>query len=478
MTDITLVNLNMLFVRHGERVERELHVPLGPLYLVTALERAGLSVDLRDYQLVDATDPFDLGAFLDFVANPARIVGISCMANLLPFAVLATRALRERYPDRVLILGGVGPTSVEEKILSRFPWIDVICRGEAEASAPVLLEALIKARGLDSVPGVSFRDNGGVKHNPAPPRFNNLDALPPPAWHTVDLKRYAGYGVMTSRGCPYPCTFCSVAPIWNHESYLRSPDNIVAEMSHLNHEFGVDMFLFQDEYFVGSKARVMKFCGELRRAKLDAQWKAFARVDLVDREAIQAMADAGCVELRFGIESGSDRILQTIKKGFTTRQAIETVAMSSKIMPRTDTFFMWGFPSETIEDFSQTLFQMVSFRMMGVRVLPSLLSLLPQTEIFRSLDSKTRLEFCSHLLPEFVLTGHESISDDGQVSIDRHQDFFDLIQANPDIFPGFFHADIAHNVQPKLEMLRQFGFYAKPKVATAKTESCGAHSPS
>ena len=94
----------------------------------------------------------------------------------------------------------------------------------------------------------------------------------------MDLARYKGYGMMTSRGCPYPCTFCSVAPVLNLESYSRSARNIVAEMEFLNREAGVDLFLFQDEFFVSGKRQVMEFCAELGRRGLGVQWKAFGRV--------------------------------------------------------------------------------------------------------------------------------------------------------------------------------------------------------
>ncbi len=363
--DITLVNLNMLFMRYGEEVERELHVPLGPLYLTRALEDAGFAVDFRDYQCVESEEPFDMGVFLDFLADPAPVIGLSCMANLLPFTMLAMRALRRRYPDRTLVLGGVGATAVEEKVLTRAPWIDVISRGEAERTGPELLAALRRGGDLSGVRGISFRRDGRIVHTPDRERITDLDSIPFPAFQRVELKRYAGYGMMTSRGCPYPCTFCSVAPVWNLESYSRSPRNIVDEMEFLHRAAGVDLFLFQDEFFVSGKPQVMRFCDELDRRGLNVQWKAFGRVNLVDEEMMRAMAATGCVELRFGIESGSDRVLQEIKKGFTAAQSLEVVPKAIPIFPRVDAFFVWGFPFETMEDFGQSLFQMVSFRMLG-----------------------------------------------------------------------------------------------------------------
>ncbi len=473
--DITLVNLNMLFMRYGEQIERELHVPLGCLYLTRALEDAGFEVDFRDYQRCPSDEPFDLEVFLSFLENPAPIIGLSCMANLLPFTLLAAEALRQRYPQSTLVLGGVGSKSVEDKILTRFPQIDIICRGEGEITGPELVAALKNKSDLSKVNGVSWRSQGEVVHNPDRQRITDIDAIPLPAFHKIELSRYAGYGMMTSRGCPYPCTFCSVAPVWNLESHSRSPQSIVGEMKLLHDEAGVNLFLFQDEFFLSGKSHVMDFCRELGSSKLDIKWKAFGRVNLVDEDLMRAMAGSGCVELRFGVESGSDRILERIRKGFNTAAVLDLIPKAIDIFPRTDVFYVWGFPFETMEDFNQTLFQMVSFRMMGARILPSLLALLPQTELYKEFEGKVKLEFCPYLLPEFLLTGHE-VCRAGEVEIpERHRRFFDLIIQNPDIFPGFFHINLAENVLPKLELLRQFGFYPDPQGSDA--ESCGAHSP-
>ena len=477
--DLTLVNLNMLFMRYGEEIERELHVPLGCLYLTRALEDAGFGVDFRDYQTCDTGDPFDLDVFLEFLRDPAPVIGLSCMANLLPFSILAIRALAQRYPDRTIVLGGVGSKAVERQVLDRFPWVRIIARGEGERTAPDLLAALTDARDLASVPGISYRTNGRVVHTPDRPRITQLDTIPFPAFEKIDLSRYAGYGMMTSRGCPYPCTFCSVAPVWDLESHSRSPANIVDEMKHLHDAAGVDLFLFQDEFFVSGKRQVMAFCRELRRRGLGVEWKAFGRVDLTDEEMMHAMADCGCLELRFGIESGCDRILELTKKGFTAAECLALIPKAVEIFPRVDAFYIWGFPFETMEEFNQSLFQMVSFRMMGARILPSLLSLLPQTEIYREWSPRVALEFCPYLLPEFVFTGHE-ICHGSQVELpDKYAEYFRLIQDNPDIFPGFFHIDLAGNVLPKLQLLRQFGFYPQPEPhpQDPNTESCGAHSP-
>ncbi|MBN1421549.1 MAG: cobalamin-dependent protein [Planctomycetes bacterium] len=475
MPDITLANLNMLYVRYAGSVDRERHVPLGPLYLVRALEDAGFDVDFRDYQTWESDDPFRIDSLLEFLADPADVIGISCMANLLPFAILAMRELRARYPEKTLILGGVGPAAVERKVLERFPWIDIIARGEGERTVPKLL-ATLRAKGdLAGVRGISFRRDGAIIETPKGARIRDLDSIPFPAFHRVNLGDYEGYGMMTTRGCPYPCTFCSVAPIWDHEYTVRSNADLIEEMEILHRVAGVDLFLFQDEFFVSSPGRVQSFCRDLEASKLDVRWKAFGRINLTDDATMRAMARAGCVEIRYGVESGSDRVLEETRKGFRSADAVDVVAKAVDLFDRCDAFYIWGFPFETMEDFHRSVFQMVSFRMMGARILPSLLCLLPQTGLFEAWSGRLPLEFCRELFPEYMLTGHEVVGK-GRIDIRaEHRAIFDFIEENPDIFPGFFHFDLEGNVRPKLRVLQEFGFY--PAEAEPPTESCGAHSP-
>ncbi|MCP4678001.1 MAG: B12-binding domain-containing radical SAM protein [Deltaproteobacteria bacterium] len=480
MSDITLVNLNMLFVRYSDTYDKELHLPLGLLYLTTVLEDAGFDVDFRDYQMCPADDPFDLDVFVDFLADSAPIIGLSCMANLLPFTILAARRLKERYPDHTIVLGGVGAKAVEEKVLNRFPWIDLIAHGEAERAVVPLVEALGNGGDVSDVPGVFYRKKDGqIACNPPPARIDKLDTIPRPAYHKVDLAAYDAYGMVSSRGCPYKCSFCSVAPVWNHKCHFRSGEDVVAEMKELHEAAGVELFLFQDEFFVSSKKAVMRFCDALKKSELKVRWKAFARVDIADQELMEAMVGTGCLEIRFGIETGSERMLEHTHKGFTPDMAVDVVSRATQLFPRVDTFFVWGYPDETMDDFYLSLFQMISFRLMGARILPSLLCLLPQTELFRSLTPEQlgRLEFCEELLPEYVITGHE-VCRVGSISIaDKHRTFFDFIRENKDIFPGFFLIDVEENIRPKLSVLQEHGFYTRANRELTDLDSCGAHSP-
>ena len=476
--DLTLVNLNMLYVRYADgRTEREKHLPLGPLYLTASLEQAGFAVDFRDYQTHACADPFRPETIAAYLSDSAPILGVSCMANLLPFTLLALQDFKDREPDKTTVLGGVGAKSVERLILERCPWVDVIARGEGERSGPLLLKALRDRTSLESVPGISFMSGGRYIETPRAPRITDLDTIPEPAFRHIRFADYEGYGMITSRGCPYPCTFCSVAPVWDRETHSRSVAGLVAEMKRLHERHGVRLFLFQDEFMVSGKARVMTFCEALDRSGLHVKWKAFGRVNLTDEETMRAMADTGCCEIRYGIESGCDRVLALTKKGFTAQEAVDVVSQAVGIFDRTDCFYIWGFPFETMEDFHQSVFQMVAFRAMGARILPSLLCLLPQTDIYREMMDSVRLEFCPELFPEYMLTGHELLRGARCDRPPEYERIFEFVRTNPDLFPGFFHYDLEGNVLPKLRVLQEFGFYGPDRSGVSDTDSCGAHSP-
>ena len=443
--------------------------------LARAIENAGYGVDFRDYQLNTYDDPFSLDNCVEFLEDSAPIIGISVMANLLPFAILLARELKRRYPDKTIVLGGVGAKSVEAEILRRFPEIDVIAYGEGEVAGPILVDHLVHGRPLSRCPNVFYRENGTVVRTPACPRIENLDTIPYPAYEKIDLGRYNGIGMITSRGCPFRCTFCSVAPIWGFEPHLRSSEDIIQEMRFLLQRGRTDLFLFQDEYFLASPERAKDFSSKLLASGLKVRWKAFGRVNLIDREAMELMVESGAVEIRYGIESGSEEILQRTVKGFDLEQAIEIVSESSRLFPGVDAFFIWGFPFETMEQFYQTVFLMNSFRMIGVRVLPSLLCYLPQTRTYEQVD-KERLEFSYEMIPEYMITGHETCSGSGIQIDDSHRHIYDFILQHRDLFPGFFHYDLANNIMPKLKVLTEFGFY-RSIAQYESTESCGAHSP-
>ena len=240
--DITLVNLNMLFMRYGEEVERELHVPLGPLYLDPGA--GGRRLRGRFPRLPvrrRPTSPSTCGVFLDFLRDPAPVIGLSCMANLLPFTVLAMRALREAYPDRTLVLGGVGSKAVEEKLLTRFPWVDIICRGEAEQTGPELLRRAAARRRPGRVPGMSLpHATARCIHTPDRPRITRPRRDPLPRLREGRPGALRRLRHDDQPRLPVPLHVLLGGPgVEPARATRRSPTNIVDEMEFLHREAGV-----------------------------------------------------------------------------------------------------------------------------------------------------------------------------------------------------------------------------------------------
>jgi len=462
---ITLVNMNLLYIRLDDRIDYEAHPPLGLLYLTSVLEQKGFSVDLVDYQILPRirrdADPFDLDTALRYIGETAGIVGFSCMANLLPFTILVAERLKQLHPEKTILLGGVGPFGVEPLILERFSWIDIVVQGEAENTLPHLLKVLPDMGGLSRIPGIFYRRaDGSVHHTGRVHRICDLDTLPLPAYHRIDMGAYDAFGIVTSRGCPYACRFCSVAPVWDRSTTYRSHDNIIAEIRLLHETYGVTTILFQDEFFYSSEAKILDFCDSLQASGLQVRWKCYGRVNLVTERAMKRMAQTGCTQLRFGIESGSDRVLKKVVKGFSVRDSLESVTIALGIFDSVETFFIWGFPFEDMDEFYETALQMARFRQMGVTVLPSLFSMLPQTDIYREYHKGSydgALTLVPELVPIYVVTGHE-IVDTWNAVPDNYRPYYDFIGAHADIFPGFFLFNHETNVLPKYKALREMGF--------------------
>ncbi|HEY6872243.1 MAG TPA: radical SAM protein [Geobacteraceae bacterium] len=463
--DITLINMNLLYINNRGEIDFEAHTPLGVLYLAAVLEGAGYAVDLIDYQLFpierQGKDLFDLDEVCAYFGEPADIIGLSCMVNLLPFTILVAERLKSLYPAKTIILGGVGPFGVEERILEEFAWIDIVARGEGETTILQLMQSLTSGKAPAEVRGISWRSPAGtVVRNPEQPRIEDLDSIPFPAYHLVNMAYYQAFNVVTTRGCPYGCRFCSVAPIWGHHASFRSHKNILAEIRLLHEKYGVRQILFQDEFFYSSEEKILDFCRKLAEAAMPVTWKCYGRANLVTEKAMARMAETGCVQLRFGIESGSARVLDRVVKGFHFKDALRAVTAAVRIFDSVETFFIWGFPFEDMEDFYQTVLQMTRFRQIGARILPSLLSMMPQTAIYKDYLAGRHdgtLTFVPEHIPVFVVTGHEVLGH-GNTIPDKYRFYYDFIASHPDIFPGFFLYDYELNVLPKHRALRELGF--------------------
>lgn len=265
------------------------------------------------------------------------------------------RMVKQRDKKVKVVVGGPHSSLAPEEILGS-EFFDYSVRGEGEQT---LLE-LVQGKKLTDIDGLSYKEHGGkIIHNPDRGFIENLDELPFPDPHLQliplgDLNKNFGV-IATSRGCPKRCVFCSSPRLWGRKVRRRSINNAIAEVSQRYHNYGVRKFYFSDDNFNLNKSYAKELCRAIIDNNLEIEFFCEANIAPFDRELMELMKEAGCIRLKFGIESGSDRILKLMKKGITVKQIRETCSLAKEVGVPYSLYVMAGMPSETPEEMCQTL---------------------------------------------------------------------------------------------------------------------------
>lgn len=435
----------MTVVNFVPRLEGETTIPLGPLYITSVLEQAGCDVDFRDYQLVSHPHQLSQEAMVNFLSDSHNTLGVGCLFNTLPFILLCLQKIKAEYPEKIIILGGPGPSSVAEKIMNRFPFIDIVVKGEGEHTVCDIAKELP----LRNIKGIVYHSDGKVVVNPLRDRIGNLDTVPFPAYDKIDFSKYNHAGIITTRGCPYHCSFCEVAPLWGYHTVQRSISNVISEIRVLHNQYGVKSLHLNDDTFVLNRKWILHFCDALRAEDLDITWRCLGRINLMDEDMILTMADAGCVGIQYGIESGSEHVLKLIKKQITIQQIKNIIEMSVNHIDNVVSTFMWGFPFETMEDFYETIYLMGVVAEMGSLIKLLFLSPAPLSPLYQEYTHQLKFEekFVSNLL--WGVIGDE-------IPHREKKQILQIITQNPDIFSGFFYI-YTPEVDKKYRVLKEAG---------------------
>lgn len=443
MYDITLINSTF---NQGKVV------PLGTLYLVSVLENNGFNVEFKDYQLFNIEKSIDSNLFLNFLLDvSSNIISISCLCSSLLTVLPAVQKLKDIHPEKIIILGGPGVSGIADKILKHFPGVDIVVKGEGEVTIVDLMNKVNNC-GLDTVNGISYIDKQKIINNPPRKRIQNLDEIPFPAYHKLDFDKYITIerpfpvGIITTRGCPFKCTFCDVAPMWGREVYTRSIENVIEEIKFLYEKYNQKISGFEDDTFVLSKKRVLKFCSEFNKENLDIKWGCHGRIDLMDANLMKNMHDSGCNQIYYGVESGSNRILDTIKKGFKIEKALKVVTESVKFFDDVTASFMWGFPFETRMDMYDTIIAMRIMSRAGANVQMHLLGPLPFSDMYNELTSGF-IDFDENIKPDTVKTDY---------AYSYNKDSINIIKKYPDIFMSHYHYKL-DDFQNRIDDLKKIG---------------------
>jgi len=344
------VDVDPVISRHtGGKTKIGLFPPLGMTYVAAVLRTHGIPVRILDpvpqkytfHQALKVAQHFDV-VIITLAATNAQ-------GSYRFFSYLK---------DKVRIFMGTHATALSDYILQQ-GFCDIIIRGEPEYS---VLETVQSLPNLDDILGISYRKNGQIVVNPDRPLIEDLDALPFPARDLIDnsLYRIVAFPnkpvalVLTSRGCPFECTFCATNLFYKRHRHVRSPENVVREVEEIVKIFGIDRIFFIDDTFTIGEERIIRLCQLLQEKKLGIKWICLGRVDTVTAPMLRAMKAAGCVEIIYGIESASPVVLEKTKKKITWEQMEFAVKKTTERGIRVSLFFMFGNPGDTLDSIRET----------------------------------------------------------------------------------------------------------------------------
>jgi len=400
---------------------RRLIPRLGIMYISSFLKSNGLDVSILDCKALDFSFrdknsykiinnsiwcPIDWSRLEREISKiKPDIVGISAMTNDINNAHEVAKIVKRLNKKIPVIIGGVHATCMPKETLEEFPYFDILVRGEGEEIMAEIVETLERGRQIKDINGILFRSNGQILQTPVRSELKELDKLPFPDYDGVPLEIYTQFikktnyldnidatgFYLSSRGCPYHCTFCASIKVHGHKLRERSVGNVIQELKQYTKKYGTKMFWFWDDTLTVNKKRVLSLCEELIKEKLDLTISCYARVNTIDEELIRRMKQAGFRYIYYGIETGSEKVLKDIRKDITLSQAREAVKLSSKYGLYTTAGFMIGHPTDTKESIEQTIKFANDLIPLGLRLAAFWVAIpLPGTEMFEQVKNRLR----------------------------------------------------------------------------------------
>lgn len=418
---------------------------LGPLLLATILRDQGIESHILSFSRFG--DHSNFPAFLEegirqICEKKPKILSCYTRSDCFHIMLKIAEAVKERI-GCVVVFGGPQADIVAREIITEIPYVDYVCCGEGETTVYPLFSSILRGEPDLSVDGLVYRKDGHVYMNPRPALIEDLDALPMPDYSIFPenscVRPAVAFPLDVGRGCPFGCTYCSTKTFWGRKYRLKSPKRIVEEMKFFYERFGVKHFNFQHDMFTMNRELVKETCHLIKELPFRCKWNCSARLDCIDRELIDIMADAGLHFMYLGIETGSPRMQRLINKNLKLEKLPEMVSYLMEKNVEIATSFIFGFPEETEEDISQTLAVVMDLlRFKKVRVQMHRCGFLPGTALFDRY--KDRLE------PTTVysdMTGSLGVAE-----------CKDLLLSHPDLFQ--YYNEYTTELRTKLNFFPEF----------------------
>jgi radical SAM superfamily enzyme YgiQ (UPF0313 family) len=352
-------------------------VPMGLGCIASVLRNAGHEVELLDINAYRWA-PEEVEKKIQ--EADYDIAGIGAIVTVYKYAKWLIKLLKKYHPTKKIMIGGSVGTSIPEIMLKNNA-ADIVCIGEGELTVVDLVSAIEQKRSFAGVDGIWFKDDDGkIYRTNIRPVIKDMDTIPYPAWDLFAMNVYkrnpigapnkkkwidgefnSQEEVVSStnfhivRGCPYKCIYCYhdfMGAGYRH----RSAEFAVKEMRFVKDKYGIEYFQIPDDLFCADKKFVFEFCDRVKKEfKGEITWGCGSRVNLMNEELYSKMADAGCVLIGYGIESGSQKMLDRMKKGATVEQARKAMRLSLRYIQQTDCSFILGLPGETRETIQETI---------------------------------------------------------------------------------------------------------------------------
>ena len=335
---------------------------LGTGYLAAYCIQEGFRADVVDM----GAEGVSIEQLLSIIREkkPA-VIGISIVTLLMDISVKIAHAIKKMDESLPIVVGGPHPSALPEQTLMEGPF-DVVVLGEGEVTCVRLLERILDNRALEGLKGIVYRNGDVSVSGGLADRIDDLDSLPFPYRKPATLGLYKNmvyfdepnarmYNLISTRGCPYKCTFCGQSVVFPRKVRRRSAENVFSEMEMAFRDLGIRYFFFEDSTFVFNRKVVEKLCQLIIRNGLRLKWGATGRLDLVDEGFYRLMEEAGCNFLFFGVESGNDGVLKSIRKMFDLSTARKAIKIVKNLGIPFNTSFILGLPEDSMESMEETI---------------------------------------------------------------------------------------------------------------------------